>query len=94
MNTLDNLIDEIERSYAEVTAQLADPGVLGDRVRYTEAARRHAELQQVHELTQRYRVAERTVVDAEGLLGDDAIDAEMRDFAQQESLTAADGSRS
>ncbi len=84
MATIDDLITEIERSYDELTAQLADPEVLADRARYTDAARAHAELQLVHELTQRYREAERTVADAEGLLGDDSSDAEMREFAQDE----------
>ena len=58
--------------------------MLGDRARYADAARAHAELQQVHELTGQYREAERTVADAEGLLGDDSSDAEMREFAQEE----------
>jgi peptide chain release factor 1 len=88
MAALDSLIDEIERSYAEVTAQLADPEVLGDRARYADAARRHAELQAVHELTRRYREAEQTLADAEGLLDDEASDAELRELAQQELVEA------
>jgi len=86
MATIDDLITEIERSYDELNAQLADPDVLGDRARYADAARAHAELQQVHELTQQYREAELTVADAESLLGDDATDPEMREFAQDELL--------
>src|SRR5450830_2154535 len=84
MAAIDNLIDEIECSYEELNAQLADPGVLGDRGRYAGIARKHAELQQVYELARRFREAEQTVADAEGLLGDDSSDAEMRDFAQEE----------
>ena len=84
MATVDDLISEIERSYDDLTGQLADPEVLGDRARYADAARAHAELAPVHELTQQYREAERTVADAEGLLGDDSTDAEMRAFAQDE----------
>src|SRR5665647_611070 len=84
MAAIDNLIDEIERSYEELNAQLADPGVLGDRGRYADIARKHAELQQVYELARRFREAEQTVADAEVLLGDDSSDAEMRDFAQEE----------
>ena len=84
MATIDDLISEIERSYGELTEQLADPEVLGDRARYADAARAHAELQPVFELTQQYREAERTVADAEGLLGDESSDAEMRAFAQEE----------
>jgi peptide chain release factor 1 len=84
MATIDDLISEIERSYDDLTTQLADPEVLGERARYADAARAHAELAPVHELTQRYREAERTVADAEGLLGDDSSDHEMRAFAQDE----------
>ena len=84
MATIDDLITEIERSYDELTVQLADPEVLGDRARYADIARKHAELQQVYELARRFREAEQTVADAEVLLGDDSSDAEMRDFAQEE----------
>lgn len=86
MANIDNLIEEIERSYKELNAQLADPDLLGDRARYTNVARKHAELKQVYELTQRFREAQRTVADAEGLLSDEASDAEMREFAQAELL--------
>ena len=86
MATIHNLIEEIERSYEELNAQLADPETLGDRSRYADVARKHAELQQVYELTRRIRAAERTVADAEGFLGDDSSDAEMREFAQEELL--------
>ena len=84
MAAIDNLIDEIERSYEELNAQLADPEVLGDRGRYADIARKHAELQQAYDLARRFRTAEQTVADAEGFLGDDSSDAEMRDFAQEE----------
>jgi peptide chain release factor 1 len=84
MAAIDNLIDEIERSYEELNAQLVDPEVLGDRSRYADVARKHAELQQVYDLARRFRAAEQTVADAEGLLGDDSSDAEMREFAQEE----------
>jgi peptide chain release factor 1 len=84
MAAIDNLIDEIERSYEELNAQLADPEILGDRGRYAGIARKHSALQHVYELAHRFREAEQTVADAEGLLGDDTSDAEMRDFAQAE----------
>jgi peptide chain release factor 1 len=82
---IDKLIDEIERTYGELTAQLADPDVLGDRARYTGVARRHAELQTTHDLVVRYREAERTAAEAEALLGAEAeADDELRELAQQE----------
>jgi peptide chain release factor 1 len=81
---VENLIEEIERTYAELNGLLADPDVLGDHTRYADVARRHAELQAVYALTQRYREAEATVADAEGMLADESSDAEMRAFAQDE----------
>ncbi len=86
MAAIDNLIEEIERSYRELNGQLADPEVLGDHARYAVVARQHAELQQVYELARRSREAERNVADAESLLNDDSSDAEMREFAQQELI--------
>jgi len=86
MAAIDNLIDEIERSYEELNAQLADPDILGDRSRYADVARKHAELQQVYDLARLFREAGQTVADAEGLLGDDSSDGEMREFAQDELI--------
>jgi len=82
---IDKLIDEIERSYGELTEQLADPDVLGDRGRYAGVARRHAELQATHELVVRYREAGRTAEEAEALLAAESDgDDELRELAQQE----------
>jgi peptide chain release factor 1 len=82
---IDKLIDEIERSYGELTEQLADPNVLGDRARYAGVARRHAELQATHELVVRYREAGRTAEEAEALLAAESDgDDELRELAQQE----------
>ena len=84
----DKLIQEIERSYAEVTGQLSDPEVLADRSRYAAAARRHAELEPVHALAEQYREAERAVAEAEEMLaGGDGADEEMRAFLQDELRT-------
>jgi peptide chain release factor 1 len=89
-DVIDNLIDEIERSYEELTQQLSDPELLADRGRYTAAARRHAELGEAHTLALRYREAERGAADAEELLAaaaadsDDDLDDEMREYLQQE----------
>jgi peptide chain release factor 1 len=86
---IDRLVDEIERSYEEITRQLSDPEVLADRRQYAAAARRHAELSDVYALTREYREAERAAADAEELLATDGdangdADAEMRSFLQDE----------
>ncbi len=98
-DVIDNLIDEIERSYEELTQQLSDPELLADRGRYTAAARRHAELGEAHALALQYREAERGAAEAEELLAgaaaaaataaadsdsDDDLDDEMREYLQQE----------
>ena len=86
-DVIDNLIDEIERSYEELTQQLSDPELLADRSRYTAAARRHAELGEAHALALQYREAERGAADAEEMLAaaaDEELDDEMRDYLQQE----------
>ncbi len=78
---IEDLIADIERSYAEITGQLSDPEVLADRARYTAAARRHAELEEAHALAKQYREAERAAADAQEMLdGDDAGDEEMRAY--------------
>jgi peptide chain release factor 1 len=89
----DRLVEEIERTYEEVTGQLSDPAVLADRKQYAAAARRHAELAAAYELTLRYREAEKAVADAEELLAagaaeaGDGLEPEMREFLQEELLT-------
>ncbi len=81
---IDKLIDEIERTYGELTGQLADSAVLADRARYASVARRHAELQSTHDLVVRYREAAKAAREAEELLVTDGADDELRDLAQEE----------
>ena len=57
-------IEELERTYAELTQALADPEVLGDSARYTATAKRHAELQEVVEVYRQYRQILADAVDA------------------------------
>ncbi|MGD0998728.1 MAG: PCRF domain-containing protein, partial [Thermoleophilia bacterium] len=87
-DVIDKLIDEIERSFAELNEQLSDPELLADRGRYAEAARRHAGLAEAHALALRYREAERAAAEAEEMLtadnADTGADDEMRDYLQQE----------
>jgi peptide chain release factor 1 len=82
---IDDLVNEIERTYSELTGQLGDPEVLGDRKLYTGLARRHAEIAEVFELTRQYRTAQRQVAEAEEMLvAGDGADADMREFLEGE----------
>lgn len=82
---IDELVKDIEKTYAEIAEQLGDPAVLGDRKRYAEVARRHAELQASHELAREYREAQQQIAEAQELLSSkDGIDADMRDYLEAE----------
>jgi peptide chain release factor 1 len=50
-------IEEIERTYAELTEQLSDPAVHNDGQRYTQIAKRHSELSEVVETANAHRQA-------------------------------------
>ncbi len=50
-------LDELERTHAELTRDLADPRVQGDSARYTALAKRYADLSQVVDTYARYRQA-------------------------------------
>jgi peptide chain release factor 1 len=90
-DVIDNLIDEIERSYEELTEQLSDPELLADRSRYTAAARRHAELSDAHALALQYREAERAAADAEEMLAGDTSGAAAGSGSATGDGTATDG---
>ena len=51
-------LDELEKEYEDVLAQLSDPAVLGDQRRRVEVARRHKELEAVTAKYRSYREAE------------------------------------
>src|SRR5690606_24277676 len=48
-------LDELERTYDELTDALGDPEVLADTARYTTTAKRHAELAEVVAVYREYR---------------------------------------
>ena len=55
--TLDNLVDEIERNYAETQARMSDPSVYNDRREAADVGRRLKELEAPHRLAQEWRAA-------------------------------------
>jgi peptide chain release factor 1 len=77
---IDRLVDQIESRFSELSNQMADPEVIGDRQRYAEVGRQYSALEPAHELATQYR---RLVDDAAGareLLAEDGEDAELRDM--------------
>src|ERR671933_1809580 len=79
---IDQLVDQIEARFAELSEQMADPEVIGDRARYAEVGRSYRALEPAHRLTTEYR---RLVDDAAGareLLAEDGDDPELRELLQ------------
>lgn len=71
------LLDQIERRFADVQAQMSDPEVIGDRNRYAEVGREFRQLEPAHELVSEYRRAQSDMEGAEELAGEDAEFAEL-----------------
>src|ERR687886_2756142 len=76
---MESLVEQIEARFADVQAQMADPGVIADRRRYADAGRELNQLAPAARLAEEWR---RAVSDAEGaeeLLAEDGDDPELRD---------------
>jgi peptide chain release factor 1 len=81
-------LEEIESNYEDLERQLAQPDVYGDRQRYAELARSHAELSEVVGILREYREAQREAQEASDMLRDEH-DPEMLDFLR-DSVRAAE----
>src|SRR5919204_4603172 len=79
-SVIERLIEQVEQRYRDLTEELADPETISNRARYTEVARSHRELDEAHQLAERYRRAESDAAGAEELLeaGDGSVDADER----------------
>jgi peptide chain release factor 1 len=76
------LVDQIETRFSELSAQMSDPEVIGDRKRYAEVGRQYRTLEPAHQLAVEYR---RLVDDAAGareLIDEDGDDPELREMLQ------------
>src|ERR671914_113974 len=77
---IEQLVEQIESRFTELSEQMSDPEVIGDRTRYAEVGRAYRQLEPAHQLVQEYR---RTVDDAAGareLLSEDGDDPELREL--------------
>jgi peptide chain release factor 1 len=66
MAGIEELVDELERSYADVEERLADPAVYNDHREAAEVGRRRKELEGPHRLAVEWRQARADLVDARG----------------------------
>jgi peptide chain release factor 1 len=81
---VDDLVSQIELSFAEVERQLASPSLAQDLNRMAELGRRHKELAEAHALAQRWRAARAAVDDARELLEAGETDEDMKAYLETE----------
>jgi peptide chain release factor 1 len=77
---IQQLVEQIESRFAELSQQMSDPEVIADRKRYADVGRQYRTLEPAHELAVEYR---RLVDDAAGareLLDEDGDDPEVREM--------------
>ena len=83
MHFVDKL-EEIEKRYEELTAQLGDPCVLSDPAFYQKTAKAHSEVSQVVEKYREWKSIRKQLEDAKALLADASTDPEMKALAHEE----------
>ncbi len=88
---VEELVQQIEARFGELAAQMTDPDVIGDRLRYAEAGRAYRALEPAASLAVQWRLARDDAAGAEELLAEDGDDSELRELlstarARSESL--------
>jgi peptide chain release factor 1 len=85
-------LEEIERSYQELTRELSSPEVASDPSRLRELGKRHRELEEIVSTSREYRKALGDAEDARSLARDEG-DPESQAFYRQEAQEAAETAR-
>jgi peptide chain release factor 1 len=85
-------LDDIERTYEELTRELSSPDVASDPSRLRDLGRKHRELEEIVSVAREYRKASADAEDARSLSrGED--DPESREFYRQEAVQAEEQAR-
>jgi peptide chain release factor 1 len=79
---IESLVQQIESRFADLEAQMSDPGVISDRARYAEVGREYRELQPASELAARWRTLRDDLEGARELLAE-GEDEEMRRVVEE-----------
>jgi peptide chain release factor 1 len=75
---IEELVQQIESRFAELSDQMSDPEVIGDQRRLAEVGRAYNSLRPAHALAQEWRTATSNAEGARELLAEDGDDPEMR----------------
>jgi peptide chain release factor 1 len=76
----EDLVEQIETRFAELSAQMTDAAVISDRERYAEVGRAYRQLEPAAKLAAQWRLARDDSAGAEELLSEDGQDAELREL--------------
>jgi peptide chain release factor 1 len=79
---VEQLVNQIEARFQELSEQMSDPDVIGDRARYAEVGRAYHQLEPAHQLAVEYRHAADDAAGARELLSEDGDDPELRELLQ------------
>ena len=85
-----SLVEQIEARHAEAEAQLSDPAVIGDRLRYAEAGRLYNQLAPAARLAEAWRRAQDDAAGAEELLAEDGEEPELRAMLEDARARSAE----
>jgi len=79
---IERLVEQIESRFAELSQQLSDPDVIGDRERYAEVGRAYSTLEDAHALAVEWRHASSDASGAREMLSEDGDDPEVREMLE------------
>ena len=79
-----NQLEAVQARFQEVEAQLQDPSVVSDARRLRELTKLRAELEPVVQAFQAQKILLKQLEEAEAILADKSMDADLRDMAQAE----------
>ena len=77
---IERLVEQIEARFAELSQQMSDPEVIGDRARYAEVGRAYRSLEHANELATEYRHLVDDASGAREILAEDGEDSEVREM--------------
>jgi peptide chain release factor 1 len=76
--------EQVKKRFAELETQLADPNVIGDRVKYAKLAKEHGAAAKMLKPYDEYLRASAELANAEAIVADADQDPEMRALAEEE----------
>jgi peptide chain release factor 1 len=83
----EKLVEQIESRFAELSEQMSDPEVIGDRERYAEVGRAYSALEPAAELAREWRTAASDAAGAREMLAEEGgEDPEIRGMLEQADL--------